>query len=427
MNEIVKNEARKKLSVTNGAPILPFCRPKLGENEIAELVETLESGWLTTGPKVKRFEKAIADYTGARHVVAVNSCTAALHLALLTLGIGRGDEVITTPLTFCSTVNTIVHTGAKPVFVDVCPDTLNIQPDAVLKAITSRTRAIVVVDYAGHPVDHTSIRAIAEAHDLPVIEDAAHAIGAQFEQVPVGALSTITTFSFYAIKNMTTGEGGAFVTNDDELAEKARIYSLHGMSKDAWKRYSSRGSWYYEVVYPGFKYNMMDMQAALGLHQLKKLDGFIETRSRYSRIYDEYFADSPLIQRPISTPNVKHAWHLYVIRLSVEQMDIDRAEFITKMMESGIGCTVNFIPVHLHPYYQTTYGYRTGMYPVAEDAYMRMVSLPLHPAMSEHDVARVATTVMEIVAKHSRVKESVSRDVARTDPPPPETAMIAAK
>jgi len=416
MNKILQNNASKQLSDVQDLPILPFCKPKLGEDEIAELVDTLESGWLTTGPKVKRFEKAIADYTGARHVVAVNSCTAALHLALVTLGVGKGEEVRTTHMTFCSTVNTIVHTGAKPVFADVCPDTLNIDPNAVLEAITSRTRAMIVVDYAGHPVDHTRIRAIARARNIPVIEDAAHAIGARYKQVPVGNLSTITTFSFYAIKNMTTGEGGAFVTNDDELAEKARIYSLHGMSKDAWNRYSARGSWYYEVVYPGFKYNMMDMQAALGLHQLKKLDGFIETRTRYARAYDERFKESSLIRRPVSLPNVGHAWHLYVIRLAVEDLDIDRAEFVEQMMERGIGCTVNFIPVHLHPYYRKTYGYRPGMFPVAEDAYERMVSLPLHPGMSESDVARVATAALEIVAEHKSDKKGVTREVTRLIP-----------
>lgn len=397
-SDIKKFEGRKDVQ---DVPFLPFCRPRLGEEEIAEVVDTLRSGWLTTGPKVKRFEEAIAEYTGARHVVAVNSCTAALHLALVSLEIGKGDEVITTPLTFCSTVNTILHVGATPVFADVSPDTLNIDPNAVAAAITPRTRAIVAVDYAGHPVDHARLQRLAAQHHLPVIEDAAHAIGAQYHGVPVGSISTVTAFSFYAIKNMTTGEGGALVTNDDDIAEKARVYSLHGMSKDAWKRYSSAGSWYYEVIHPGFKYNMMDMQAALGLHQLRKLDDFIATRARYARMYDEHFTETPLIQGPVSAPDVKHAWHLYVIRLALEHLTIDRAEFIERMKEKGIGCTVNFIPVHLHPYYRETFGYRPGMFPVAETAYEQMVSLPLHPGLSPHDIHRVADTASQIVSENA--------------------------
>jgi dTDP-4-amino-4,6-dideoxygalactose transaminase len=393
---------------------LPFSLPLIGQEEIDEVVDSLRSGWITTGPKVKRFEEDFARYIGARHALAVNSCTAGLHIALTALGIGAGDEVIVPTLTFCATANVVVHLGARPVLVDVGED-LNVTPEAIEAAITPRTRAIMPVHYGGQPCDLTAIYSIAARHGLPVVEDAAHAVGAAYRGHKIGSdalaggtARVITAFSFYPTKNMTTGEGGMITTADDALAERMRLLSLHGLSRDAWKRYTSAGSWYYEVVAAGYKDNMTDIQAALGIHQLQRLDGFIATRQRYARLYDEAFGSLPEVQTPIVRPGRTHIYHLYPIRLALERLTIDRAQFIDKLRALNIGCSVHFVPVHLHPFYRDTFGYRRGDLPVAEGIYDRLVSLPLFPRMTEQDVQHVADAVSAVVHSFGKGEEKLA-------------------
>lgn len=386
---------------------LPYALPSIGEEEIAEVVDSLRSGWLTSGPKVRRLEDELAAYLGARHALAVSSCTAALHIALTALGIGPGDEVVVPTMTFCSTANVVIHLGARPVLVDVGPD-MNVTPEAIEAALTPRTRAIVPVHYGGQPCDLQAIHALAARHGLPIVEDAAHAIGARYRDQKIGsdalaAPRSITCFSFYAIKNMTTGEGGAIATADDGLAETMRLLTLHGMSRDAWKRYTGAGSWYYEVVLPGYKDNMTDIQAALGIHQVRRLEGFIETRRRYARLYDEAFCELPEVEVPIVRPGRCHVYHLYPILLRLEGLAIDRARFIEELRARGIGTSVHFVPVHLHPFYARQFGYRPGDLPCAEALYSRLVSLPLYPAMSEADVADVIQAVGDVVRAFRRV------------------------
>jgi len=376
---------------------LPFCLPSIGEEEKRELLDTLESGWLSTGPKTKRFEENIAKYVGSKHAIAVNSCTAALHLSLVTGGIEKGDEVITSPFTFASTANVVLHQGARPVFVDIDRKTFNIDPNKIEEAITPKTKAIIPVHFAGQPCEMDKILEIADTHGLKVFEDCAHSIGASYKGKMSGTHGDTGCYSFYAIKNMTTGEGGMLVTDNDDIAEKARIYSLHGISKDAWKRYTSSGSWYYELVYPGFKYNMMDIQASLGIHQLIKLSKFIEIREKYAKTYDENFADLGYITTPFVNGNVSHARHLYPILLDIDRLKINRAQFIELLKESNIGATVNFIPIPLHPYYAKTFGYSRGAYPVSEWVYDRIVSLPLYPKMTPDDINYVSSTVRKII------------------------------
>lgn len=377
---------------------LPFALPTIEEDEIAEVVDTLRSGWITTGPKVKRFESAFAEYVGAKHAVAVNSCTAALHIALTAAGVSPGDEVITSPLTFCSTANVVIHLGGKPVFADVGSD-LNIDPREIEGRITPRTRALMPVHFSGQPCQMAEILSIARQHDLIVIEDAAHAVGAKYRDQMVGAIGDATAFSFYAIKNMTTGEGGMITTDSDDLEEQMRLLSLHGISRDAWKRYGSEGSWYYEVTCAGYKDNMTDIQAALGIHQLAKLERFLAVRQQHMRMYNEAFAEIPEIRVPVVQDDVRHAWHLYVIQLELEQLTIGRAEFVEALRSWNIGTSVHFIPVHLHPYYREKYGYQRGELPRAESAYDRILSLPLYPGMTDEDVSYVIRAVTETVER----------------------------
>jgi len=375
------------------AEFLPYFQPLIQEEEIREVIDTLNSGWLSTGPKTLKFEKLIAAYAGAKYAIALNSCTAGLHLSLIALGIGEGDEVITTPFTFASTANVIVHVGAKPVFVDIKKDTYNIAPEKVKRAITAKTKAIIPVHYAGQPCDMRELMEIAQKHNLYVIEDAAHAIGAEYKGKKIGTFGDITCFSFYATKNMTTGEGGAITTNEDKVAEKFRILRLHGITKDAWKRYSVSGSWYYEIEDCGWKYNMSDIQAAMGVQQLRKLDKFIEIRRKYAHIYNEEFSQLGGIITPYEKSDVKHVYHLYPVLLE----KFNRDEFIKKMAGKGIGCSVHFIPLHLHPFYRKEFGFNKGDFPNAEWVYEKEVSLPLYPKMSEEDVWRVITAVGEIL------------------------------
>lgn len=389
---------------------LPYALPSIGEEEIDEVVDSLRSGWITTGPKVKRFEADLAAYLKSKHAIAVNSCTAGLHVALAALGIGPGDDVIVPTLTFCSTANVVVHLGARPVLVDIASD-FNVAPEKIEAALTSSTKAIVPVHYGGQPCDLAAIYKIAASHNLPVVEDAAHAIGSAYRGHPIGSgaiqdekfdFPHATVFSFYATKNMTTGEGGAISTENDELAQRMRLLTLHGMSRDAWNRYTSAGSWYYEVTEAGYKYNMTDIQAALGIHQLRQLDQFIETRQRYARLYDEAFVDLTEIETPLTHTDRKHIYHLYVIKLRLERLTIDRAQFIEELKAFNIGTSVHFIPVHLHPFYQSHFGYQRGDLPYAERIFDQIISLPLYPKMSEEDISDVIRAVRHIVSTHRR-------------------------
>jgi dTDP-4-amino-4,6-dideoxygalactose transaminase len=390
---------------------ISFHVPSIGEEEIREVEATLRSGWLTTGPRTAQFEKEFAAYVGSPHAVALNSGTAGLHVALAALGVGEGDEVITTPLTFCSTVHTILHVGARPVLADIGPDG-NIDPEEIANAITSRTRAIIPVHLAGLPCDMRAIWALARKHGLFVIEDAAHAAGTHYDGRPIGMAdpdaddaSDAVVFSFYATKNMTTAEGGMITTPRESLAARMRMLSLHGMSRDAWNRYTERGSWYYEVITQGFKYNMTDIQAALGIHQLRRLESFIETRIHYAGIYQRAFSGMDEIELPPDNPEARNSWHLYIPRLNLDRLRIDRQEFIQEMRRKGIGTSVHFIPIPRHPFFA---GMSLGERPChrAMELYPRIVSLPLYPAMTEEQVHFVANAVKETLAS-SRATTSV--------------------
>ena len=397
---------------------IPFHRPSIGEEEVQEMEATLRSGWLTTGPRTAQFEKDFGNYVNSAHALAVSSCTAGLHVALAALGIGEGDEVITTPMTFCSTVHTILHTGAKPVLADIGTDG-NIRPDAIERAITSRTRAIIPVHLAGLPCDMKAIWDIARRHGLFVVEDAAHAAGAMYDGRQIGsdaghakgAASDATAFSFYATKNMTTGEGGMVTTPRESLATRMRMLSLHGMNKDAWNRYSERGNWYYEVTEPGFKYNLTDMQSALGIHQLRKLDSFIETRRRYAQIYSQELADVEEVDLPGERTGTRHAWHLYVLRLNLDLLNIDRAQFIKELTSKGVGTSVHFIPIPLHPYFASLdLGEHHCHY--ALELYPRILSLPLYPAMTEDQVRYAAQCVKDTVRAHTTSQQVYMSEVS---------------
>lgn len=406
----IKGIAMEQLGIPaldGGKPVresyLPFCTPYIGDEEKAEVIAALESGWLSTGPRTKQFEAEIQAYLGAKHALALSSCTAGLHVALVAAGIGPGDEVITSPFTFVSTANVILHTGAKPVFADIRADTYNISVEQIEARITPRTRAIIPVHYAGHPCEMDEIMDLARAHNLLVVEDAAHAIGAKYKGQLIGSWEDrVTVFSFYATKTMTTGEGGMLVTGMDEIADKARILSLHGSTRDAWKRYSATGSWFYEVLAPGYKYNMTDIQAALGLCQLKRLEWFIKRREEICQQYDRAFAPLEEIITPWVALDVRHARYIYAILVQQDRLKIDRAQFIDALRAENIGTSVHFIPVHLHPYYRDELGYRRGDYPVAESVYDRLISLPLFPHMTDQDVQDVITAVQRIVAYYRR-------------------------
>lgn len=380
---------------------LPFSPPAIGEEEIEAVAAAMRSGWITTGPRTKEFEREIARYLGVPEALAVNSCTAALHTALVTLGIGPGDEVITTPMTFAASVNVIEHVGARPILVDVEPDTLNIDPAAIARAVTPRTKAILPVHYAGHPVDIEAIEQIAREHGLAIIEDAAHAIAARYATGElVGARGHPTAFSFYATKNLATGEGGVLAAKP-ELLERARVIALHGMSKDAFRRYEKGGTWAYEILMPGFKYNMTDVQAAMGLVQLRKLEAMQRRRRELAERYNRSLAQGAF-DLPSQRSGVTHAWHLFPLRLRLDALRIDRNEFSRELARRNIGHSVHFIPVHVHPYYRDKYGFRPMDLPVAYEAYTRLISLPLHPGLSDADADDVVQIVLDIAESHAR-------------------------
>jgi len=381
---------------------LPFAMPDIDEAEIASVVETLRSGWLTTGPKVRRFETDFAQYVGCQHAVAVNSATAALHLALEAIGLQAGDEVLVPTMTFAATAAVVLHLQATPRLVDCREDTLNVDPDQLAQAITPKTRAIIPVHLAGHPCDMERILALARANELKVIEDAAHALPARVQGQRIGTIGDITCFSFYATKTITTGEGGMATTESPEWAERMRIMRLHGISQDAWKRYTAEGSWSYEILSPGYKYNLTDLAAAIGIEQLKKCDRFWESRQRCAQLYDEGLRDVAGIITPYVALDVQHAWHLYIMQLDLEQLRIGRDAFIALLKQQQIGTSVHFIPLHLHPYYRETFGYRPQDFPHSSAAFARIVSLPIYPRMTDADVQRVIETIRTIVKQHRR-------------------------
>jgi perosamine synthetase len=378
---------------------LPFHVPDIGDEEIAAVTEVLKSGWLTTGPVVKRFEEEFARYVGAKHAIAVNSCTAALHLALDALDLKEGDEVIVPTMTFAATAEVVLYFKAKPVLADCRRDNQNIDVAHVEKLITPRTRAVIPVHFAGHPVEMDLLSALAKKHGFAIIEDAAHTLPARHQGRMIGTIGDITCFSFYATKTITTGEGGMITTERSDWAERMRMMSLHGISKDAWKRYSSEGSWYYEILRPGYKYNLTDMAAALGIEQLKKCDAFVRTRAKYAALYAQGFSDLPEVLAPSASKDVEHSWHLYVIQLDLDRLRIDRAQFIAKLREANIGTGVHFIPLHMHPYYRDTFGYRPEDLPNAHFLSQRIVSLPIYPKMTEADVRSVIDSIRGVILK----------------------------
>jgi len=381
---------------------IPFHLPDIGEEEISEVVETLRSGWITTGPRAHAFEERFGEAVGAPQAVAANSCTAAMHLALEAIGIGSGDEVIVPTMTFAATAEVVRYLDARPVLVDILPGDHQIDPGAIERAITPKTRAIIPVHFAGQAADLDPILDLARAHGLKVIEDAAHAFPSDYHGRVIGSIGDVTCFSFYATKTLTTGEGGMATTADPDLADRMRVMSLHGISKDAWKRYRADGSWYYEIVAPGFKYNLGDVAAAMGLVQLRRAGELRDRREVIARRYLEAFRGSEFVEPLDTYEDRRHAWHLFVLRLKRGVLDIDRARFLDELGARGIGVSVHFIPLHLHPYYRETYGYRPEDLPVAMDVYERCFSLPIYSRMSDADVMRVIDAVEEVGAAHRR-------------------------
>ena len=392
------------LALRGGPPVrgsfLPFHQPLLDSDDERAVVETLRSGWLTTGPRTKSFEQELAAYTGSKRCVAVNSCTAALHLALEASGVGPGDEVITAPITFASTANVIVHRGARPVFVDVEPDTLNIDAAAIEASITPRTKAVIPVDFAGHPCELDAIMSLGARRGLTVIEDAAHAIGAEYKGRRVGGLADMTCFSFYATKNITSGEGGALTTNHQERADRIGIMALHGISRDAWKRYGTDGYRHWDIIAPGYKYNMFDLQAALVRSQFQKMERFYARRLALKWRLDAGLADLPEIRLPAERSWVKHAYHLYPIVVATEKLTADRDTIMNAIQGENIGIGIHFRAVHLHPYYAETFGFERGMFPNAEYFSDRTISLPLYPRMTDADADDVVAAVRKVITHY---------------------------
>ncbi len=391
----------EKNTLSEQEPI-PFYRPTVSEREIAEVVDTLRSGWLTMGPKTLRFEQAFAERVGAAHAVAVNSATAGLHLGLNAMDMQPGDEVLVPTITFAATGATVVHAGATPVLVDCEPDTMNIDVADAERKCGPRTRAIVPVHLAGHPCEMDAIADLARRRGIRVMEDAAHALPAAYRGRTIGSISELTVFSFYATKNMTTGEGGMVVTGDGELADRIRLRRLHGMSRDAWKRYRADGNWRYDVAYPGFKYNTTDVAAAMGLVQLDRLSDLQARRLAIVERYQSALADCAEIELPACRQHVDHAWHLFAVRMHHERLRIHRDEVIAELNAAGIGTSVHFIPLHVHSYYREKLGYNDETLPEATRQWERMISLPLYPGLSDADVDRVVGALTSILLRHRR-------------------------
>lgn len=388
----------RQLAINKTIPVrsqlLPYGHQWIDDEDIVGVVEALKSNWITQGPKVDEFERKVADYCRARYAVAVSSGTAALHAACAVAGISKGDEAITTPITFAATANATVHCGAKPVFADIQEDTLNISPEEILRKLSTRTRAILPVDFAGHPADLYEISAIARERGLIVIEDAAHALGAEYKGQKIGSLSDMTIFSFHPVKHLTVGEGGMVLTNNKEFYEKLKVFRHHGIVRDREKMHrKDEGSWYYEIHNPGYNFRITDFQCALGISQMKKLDRFIQRRKEIATRYNEAFAEIGEIITPVEKADVKAAYHIYVIQLRTEKIKSSRKEIFEALRSENIGVNVHYIPVHLHPYYQKKFGYKEGDYPKAERYYEKAITLPIFPKMSDEDVEDVIEAV----------------------------------
>jgi len=382
---------------------LPFSRPGIGEEEIAELLDSLRSGWITTGPKVERFSQDFAKYVGGKYAAALSSATAGLHLALLAHDIGPGDEVITTPLTFAATVNMIVLVGATPVLADIDRATLQVRPEEIERRISKRTKAIIVVHYVGDAADLDAILALAKKHDLAVIEDAAHAAGTEYKGRRVGSFDTTSVFSFHPNKNITTGEGGMLITPDEEIFERVSLLKFHGMDRNAWKRFAKAGSPRYDIAVPGFKYNMMDIQAALGIHQLPRLDGFIDARRRLAIRYNEALKGMTGLILPTAVPYpTRHAWHLYTPLVDLDALTIDRDRFMQELKERNIGVGLHYTAVHEFSYYRDRFGWRAEDYPEAHFVSERIMSLPLFPALTDADQDDAIAAVRDICSRFAR-------------------------
>lgn len=377
---------------------LPYGRQLVDENDIRAVVEVLRSDWLTTGPKVAEFEEAFAEYVGARYAVSFSSGTAALHGAVFAAGLGPGDEAITTPMTFCATANCVLYQGAKPVFADISPDTLNVDPSEVARRITPRTKAILPVDYAGHPADLDALLDLAGRHGLPVIEDACHALGAEYKGRRVGSVANMAVFSFHPVKHITTGEGGMVTTDDPKWARRLRMFRNHGIDSDARQR-QAEGQWYYQMVALGFNYRLTDIGCALGLSQLRKLEANLARRREIAVRYTVAFHGVPGVIPPTVRPDVNPAWHLYPIRLDLTRLRVGRTEVFQALRGENLGVNVHYIPVHMHPYYRDRFGYRDGEYPVAEDAYERLISLPMFHSMTDRDVEDVIRVVQTVISR----------------------------
>lgn len=381
---------------------LPIATAVFGPEEKKEIIDTLESGWITLGPRTKKFEEDLVAYSGAKYAIALNSCSAALHLALLAAGVSKGDEVITTPFTFAATINAILHTGAKPVLADLDPETLNLDPKKVEQVITNKTKVFLPVHYGGHPVDLDAFQALAEKHKLLLIEDAAHAIGAEYKGKKIGTVGDMTCYSFHPVKNMTTGDGGAVVTDNKDFADKLSVLRVNGMDKESWKRNTTTGSWDYAITALGFKYHMNDIAAALGIWQLKKLDQNNEHRKKLAEHYDREFSDNQFIKRLTRSPEVKHAYNLYPVLLDTSKIKITRNEIMEKLKTYNVGSVVYYRPIHMHKFYEELLGYKQGDFPVAEQAFEQLICLPMYAGMTTEDAKYVADLLKYLIDENKK-------------------------
>ncbi|MGH9529722.1 MAG: UDP-4-amino-4,6-dideoxy-N-acetyl-beta-L-altrosamine transaminase [Terriglobales bacterium] len=401
----VLSAEKETLAINGGTPVrkifLPYGRQAIDESDIQAVVEVLRSDWLTTGPKVAEFEEAFAAWVGSKYAVSFSSGTAALHGAAFAAGLKPGDEAITSPLTFAATANCILYQGATPVFADVSRDTLNLDPTECARRITPRTKAILPVNYGGHPADLNAIAELAGNHNLVVIEDACHALGAEYQGRRVGSISHMTVFSFHPVKHLTTGEGGMVTTNNQQYAETLRRFRNHGISSDARQR-QKEGEWFYEMVLLGFNYRLTDIACALGIQQLKKLDSNLKRRREIAARYNEAFVETPALLTPQVVDGITPAWHLYPVRLQLEILRAGRDEIFRALRAENIGLNVHYIPVHLHPYYRDRFGYVGGEYPVAEAVYERLISLPMFHSMTDRDVEDVVRAVKKLVSYYLR-------------------------
>jgi len=385
---------------------LIFGSPIIEQPEIDEVVKSLKFGWLSTGPKVHRFEEMFKEYKEVKYAIALNSCTAALHLSLLAIGIKQGDEVIVPTMTFCSTANVIVHAGGIPVFVDCEKDTMNIDPEDVKRKITKRTKAVIPVHFAGRACNMDAIMDIAKKHNLKVVEDSAHAIETEYHGRKTGTFGDLGCFSFYVTKNIITGEGGMVITDNEDYANIIKTMALHGMSKDAWGRFNDLGYKHYQILYAGYKYNMMDIQAAIGVHQLPRINQYWELRQEIWNRYNEAFENLPVFMPATVEPGTRHAYHLYTLLLDTDRLKISRDDFLDKMTRRNIGVGVHYIALHLHPYYQKTFSYKKGDFPNAEWISDRTVSLPLSAKLTDEDVEDVIEAVSEIIKSNVKQEET---------------------